>query len=100
MPHFIISRMIVLKLIKFIKADSAFYTLFRAIFTFLPTLIKNIGIVPVAYGIFNVYTFLNKGLKLNPLLVKTILEAITPVPEAEIFVLKNLQYLKIYLNYF
>lgn len=104
--------MIILKLIKFIKADSAFYTLFRAIFTFLPTLIKNVGIVPVAYGIFNVYTFLNKGLKLkdfpqevlnklNPLVVKTILEAITPdwdscIKKAPLF--KNL--FKLFMSFF
>jgi len=89
MPHFIISRMIILKLIRFIKADTAFYTLFKSVFSFLPPLIKNVGIIPVAVAMWNISTFISKSLKLkdfplevlnklNPLVVKTIIEAIAP----------------------
>jgi len=83
MAHFRISKFLILQLIKFVKPDSAFYSLFKAIFSFLPSLIKNAGIVPVAYTILILHSFISKGLpfkkfptkilaKLNPYVFKTI----------------------------
>jgi len=89
MSHFRIARFLVLQLIKFINADTAFYTLFKAIFSFIPGLVRNVGIIPVASGVLSLYSFLKKGLllqkfptevldKLNPVVVKTLMEAISP----------------------
>ena len=89
MSHLILSRFIVLKILKFFKADTAFLHIFKAIFSFLPPLIKNVGIIPVSIGVIHIHRFLRQGLtinkfpseileKINPVVLKTLFEAISP----------------------
>jgi len=89
MPHFTLARFLVLTLIRFINIDVAFFALFKNIFSFLPFLVKNVGIIPVFTTIWTLLKFLRKGLifklfpkqildKLNPVVLKTIMEAIEP----------------------
>lgn len=69
---------IILKIIKFLKVDSVFYSLFKNIFSATPILIKNVGIVPVTYAIFTLYSSIGKGLIINKL-PTLILERLHPV---------------------
>lgn len=89
MSHFILSRFILLKIIQFIKVDTVFHILFKSMFSNIPFLIRNLGIIPVTMGIWHLYKFLILGLKvkefpllilnkLNPIFVKTITESIAP----------------------
>ena len=51
MSHFILSRFILLKIIQFIKVDTVFHILFKSMFSNIPFLIRNLGIIPVTMGI-------------------------------------------------
>jgi hypothetical protein len=61
--NFIISRFLVLRLLKFVKADTAFIKIFKPIFSnpSVPKypLIRTVGIIPVTYTVYHLYGFLN-----------------------------------------
>ena len=89
MTPFILSRFVLLKIIQFIKPDTVFHILFNNLFSSIPFLIRNIGMIPVSIGLWHLYKFLKLGLKvkefpllvinkLNPLFVKTLTESINP----------------------
>ena len=88
MTHFLFTRMLIFILIKIFKAEPAFYNLFKALFSYTPLLIKNVGIIPVTIVIWNIYYFLIKELKfkkipleilnkLNPVVINNILSIIS-----------------------
>jgi hypothetical protein len=62
MSHFRIARFLILQLIKFINADTAFYTSFKAIFYYIPLLVRNVGIFSVVSCVLVIYSFLKKEL--------------------------------------
>lgn len=87
--NFVLSRFIVLRLLKFVKADTIFTQLFKALFSSVPPLIRTVGIIPVSFTIWSLYGFLRSGLtigkfpmevleRLNPVAVKAILDIISP----------------------
>jgi hypothetical protein len=51
MPHLFLSRFIMLRMIRFVQADTVFYTLFKSMFYNLPVLIRNVGILPAGIGL-------------------------------------------------
>jgi hypothetical protein len=89
MTPFILSRFILLKIIQFVKPDTVFHILFNNLFSSIPFLIRNLGMIPVSIGLWHLYKFLKLGLKvkefpvlvlnkLNPIFVKTITDNIFP----------------------
>jgi hypothetical protein len=89
MTPFFISRFILLRFIRFIGIDSVFYTLFNNLFTNIPYLIRNVGFIPVSLGLLQLYRFARAGLnisnfpnldlaKLNPIVLKVLMETIIP----------------------
>lgn len=62
------TKFLVIKLIRFTGADTAFVSLFKSLFSLTPVLIKQVGIVPVTMAIVKLYRWLAQGHSINTII--------------------------------